>query len=58
MMANLQCTKKAFSSIATDQAHEQNNVKVKEDRGAVGLTDNPNALRHWMVAGPEICQTD
>ena len=32
---------------------EQHNAHVKEDGGAVGLTNNPNALRHWMIAGPE-----
>ena len=26
---------------------------IKGDGGAVGLTDNPSALRRWMVAGPE-----
>ena len=22
--------------------------------GAIGLTDNPSALRRWMIAGPEV----
>ena len=30
--------------------------KEKGDGGAVGLTDNPSALRHWMVAGPEVAR--
>ncbi len=47
-------TRQAFSSIAIDQAHEQNNAAVKSDGGAVGLTQNPGALRRWMVAGPEV----
>ena len=34
---------KAFSAIAVDHAHEQNNVSVKGDGGAVGLTENPTA---------------
>ena len=46
--------RKLFSSIPIDQAHEQNNALIKEDGGAVGLTDNPSALRSWMVARPEI----
>jgi len=29
-------TKRAFSNIATDQAHEQNNACVKGDKGAIG----------------------
>ena len=47
-------TKRVFSGIALDQAHEQNNASVKGDGGAVGLTENPSALRRWMVAGPEV----
>ena len=39
-----------------DQAHEQNNAFAKGDGGAVGLTDNPSALRRWMIAGPEIAR--
>lgn len=45
-----------FSAIAIDQAHEQNNATVKGDGGAVGLTENPSALRRWMVSGPEMAR--
>lgn len=45
-----------FSAIAIDQAHEQNNASVKGDGGAVGLTENPAALRRWMVSGPELAR--
>jgi hypothetical protein len=48
--------KHAFSAIAIDQVHEQNNASVKGDGGAVGLTENPAALRHWMVSGPEMAR--
>ena len=44
-------TNRPFSAMALDQAHKAN---VKSDGWAVGLTDNPNALQRWMVAGPEI----
>lgn len=47
-------TKKYFSSIALDHTHEQVNAGVKGEGGAVGLTENPAALRRWMVAGPEL----
>ena len=47
-------TKKYFSSIALDHAHEQVNARVKGEGGAVGLTENPAALRRWMVAAPEL----
>lgn len=49
-------TKNSFSSIAIDQAHEQANVVIKGDGGAIGLTENPKALRRWMVAGPEVAR--
>ncbi|VDI74380.1 Hypothetical predicted protein, partial [Mytilus galloprovincialis] len=49
-------TEKKFSCMAIDQAHEQNNACVKADGGAVGLTENPGALRRWMVAGPEMAR--
>ena len=47
-------THRAFSCIALDHAHEQANVLVKGEGGAVGLTGNPNALRRWMLGGPEL----
>ena len=52
----VQKTQRVFSSIPIDQAHEQNNACIKGDGGAVGLTDNPRALRRWMVAGPEVAR--
>ena len=39
----------AFSGIAFDQAHEQNNAIVKGDIGAVGLFQNEDPLTKWMV---------
>ena len=47
-------SRRVFSAVAIDQAHEQNNASVKGDGGAVGLTENPAALRCWMVSGPEM----
>ena len=38
-------TGNAFSAMALDQAHEQNNAAVKGDGGAVGLMENPSALK-------------
>ena len=43
-----------FSAMAIDQAHKHNNCAVKSDGGAIGLTQSPDALRRWMVAGPEV----
>ncbi len=47
-------TDHSFSNIAIDQAHEQNNAVVKNDGGAIGLTESPAALQRWMVSGPEM----
>ena len=49
----LQKTSNRFSTIPLDQAHEQENAKVKERGGVVGLTENPTALKRWMIVGPE-----
>ncbi len=43
-----------FSALASDQAHELKNAIIKGDGGAIGLTEDPSALRQWMVAGPEV----
>ena len=51
-------TNRVFSSIALDQAHEQNNTAIKSDGGAVGLAQLPDALRCWMVAAPRDCEAD
>ena len=45
-----------FLSIAIDQVHEQNNAMVKGEGGAVGLTENQNAHRRWMLSGPEMAR--
>ena len=42
-----------FSNIPIDQTHEQENAKVKQKGGAVGLTENPDGFRRWMISGPE-----
>lgn len=47
-------TTRPFSSMAIDQAHEQNNAHVKGDGGAIGLFEDADALRRWTVAGPEV----
>lgn len=52
----VQKTKRVFSAIPIDEAHEQNNACVKGDGRPVGLTDNPSALQRWMVAGPEVAR--
>ena len=49
-----QRTNKVFSAMSIDQCHEQMNKLVKGEGGAIGLTEDPQALERWMVAGPEI----
>ena len=46
-------TKKKFSSMPRDQAHKLNNETMKGSGGAICLTENPAALKRWVVAGPE-----
>ncbi len=43
-----------FSALATDKAHEQTDAIIKADGGAIGLAEDPSALRQWMAAGPEV----
>ena len=38
-------SRREFSALAIDQAHEQNNAVIKGDGGAVGPTEGPVALR-------------
>ena len=47
-------TNNTFSSIPIDQAHEQENARVKGSGGCIGLTENPVAFRRWMLSGPEL----
>ena len=42
-----------FSSVPVDQAHEQNNERVKGTGSALRLTEISIAFRKWMLAGPE-----
>jgi len=51
---SLSKSKRKFSSIAIDQAHEQLNAVIKGDGGAIGLTENEASLCRWTVTGPEI----
>ena len=41
-----------FSAMAIDQAHEQENAVIKGEDGAIGVSEDPSALRRWMVAWP------
>lgn len=52
----VQKTAKVSSAIAIDHAHEKNNAMAKGDGEAVGLTENPAALRRWMISGPEVAR--
>ena len=47
---------RSFSKLALDHAREQNNALIKGDGSAVGLTENPVALRRWMIGGSEIAR--
>ena len=45
---------RTFSAIAIDKAHGQANACIKGEGGAIVVTEDPPALRRWMVAGPEV----
>ncbi|KAK3921529.1 Chromosome-associated kinesin KIF4 [Frankliniella fusca] len=47
-------TTNPFSCLGVDHAHEQNNADVKSKGGAIGVTQDPSALRRWTLAGPEV----
>ena len=47
---------KVFSSMAEDQAHEQNNKHIKGDGRAIGIFDNENALMKWAISGPVLAK--
>lgn len=52
---SLPLTARPGSRVGIDHAHEQNNGNVKASGGAVGLTNDPAALRRWTVARLEVC---
>ena len=39
-----------------DQCHKQLNTIVKGDGGALGITEDEEKFRKWMVCGPEIAR--
>ena len=43
-----------FSNLAIDKPYDQHNAGVKDDGGAVGLTECPATLQKWMFSGPEM----
>jgi len=47
-------SRRHFSGMAIDQAHEQANAVIRGDGVAIGVTEDPAALRRWMVAGPQV----
>ena len=42
-------------NVAIDQAHEQANAAIKPT-GSDCVTEDPSALRRWMIAGPKVSQ--
>ena len=47
---------KLFSSMAEDQAYEQNHKHSKDDGRAIGIFDNENALMNWAISGPVLAK--
>ena len=42
-----------FSALSIDQVQKLENAKVKDNGGAICITENTNAFESWMMAGPE-----
>ena len=49
-------TSENFSGMSIDRCHEQDNGAVNASNGAVGLSENPEALRGRTVACPEVAR--
>ena len=45
--------KTSHRSSAIPHTHEHENAKMKGKGWVVGLTENPVALKRWIIAGPE-----
>ena len=43
-----------FSNLAIDEPYDQHNAGVKDDGGAVGLTECPATLQKWMFSGTDM----
>ena len=39
-----------FLDMVIDYAHKQGNTVIKSECGAIGVTEDPLALRRWIVA--------
>ena len=49
-------TSHMFSNLAIDKPYAQHNDDVKDDGGAVGLTECSATLQKWMFSGPEMAR--
>ena len=49
-------TRRVFSNMGADQAHEQNNKVTKADVGAIAILDNKSALLEGATSGPQISE--
>ena len=47
-------SRRKFSSLAIDHAHEQLNAVIKGEGGVVGVTESDAALCRWAVTAPEL----
>ena len=50
----LQKSRRKFSGMGLDQAHEQNNATLKSDGGVPGLTTQEDQLVKWSLWSPEV----
>ena len=45
-----------FQTLEIDQSYDRHNAVVKDDGGAVCLTECPAGLQRWMFSGPVIAR--
>ena len=50
----VQKTMRRFSNMSADQAHEQENGRLKDGQGAIELLQDEKALARCMIAGSEL----
>ena len=49
-------TPNVFSAMNNDQCYDQLNKLLKGDGGDIGIAEDEERLRKWMVCGPEVAR--
>ena len=49
-------TPNVFSAMNNDRCYDQLNKRLKGDGGNIGIAEDEDRLRKWMVCGPEVAR--